>query len=75
MECWKILSINALRCNCALADGRANIPGASSGASEYEKAEIERSKLRGIKPGRQRLMKVAIRHAYCQQMSARFGHK
>jgi hypothetical protein len=33
-----------------------NIPGASSGALTYEKVEIERSKLRGIEPGRQVLM-------------------
>jgi hypothetical protein len=33
-----------------------NNPGASSGALTYEKTEIERSKLRGIQPGRPSLM-------------------
>ena len=40
---------------------RVNNPGASSGALRYEKTEIERSKLRGIQPGRQNLMKSALR--------------
>jgi hypothetical protein len=35
-----------------------NNPGASSGALTYENKK-KRSKLRGIKPGRQRLMKTA----------------
>ena len=32
-------------------------PGASSGSLQYEKTEIERSKLRGIQPGRQNLIR------------------
>jgi hypothetical protein len=36
-----------------------NNPGASSGALTYENKK-KRSKLRGIKPGRQRLMKVSF---------------
>src|SRR5271170_6862850 len=35
-----------------------NIPGASSGALTYEKTKNERSKLRGIRPGRRGLIKI-----------------
>jgi predicted nucleic acid-binding protein len=38
-------------------ESAVNIPGASSGALQYEKTEIERSKLRGIQPESQNLMK------------------
>jgi hypothetical protein len=41
---------------------RVNNPGASSGALTYEN-KIERSKLRGIQPGRQRLMKTPLTKA------------